>query len=214
MSAAAEEIIGLYRRHAQAWAQARGTRFPERHWFDRLAALLPRSAHVLDIGCGSGAPIALYLVKRGYTVTGVDGSPEMVGMFTANLPDQPALVADMRQLDLGRTYDGLLAWDSFFHLAHDDQRAMFPRFASHAGAGAPLMFTSGPAHGEAIGTLEGEKLYHASLAPAEYVHLLDIHGFDVVSHVPDDPTCGGRTVWLARRRERAVILPAQDCRRP
>ena len=78
---------------------------------------------------------------------------------------------------------------------------MLPVFAAHAAAGAALMFISGPAHGEAIGMLEGERLYHASLAPAEYRRLLDAHGFDVEDMVPEDPTCGGRTVWLARRRE-------------
>lgn len=61
-----------------------------------------------------------------------------------------------RALELNRRFDGILAWDSFFHLAMDDQRGMFPRFASHARAGAPLMFTSGPAEGETIGSFCGE----------------------------------------------------------
>lgn len=29
--------------------------------------------------------------------------------------------------------------------------------------------------------------------------LLAANGFSVVDHVPEDPTCGGHTVWLARR---------------
>ena len=121
-------------------------------------------------------------------------------MFVANLPEQVAIVSDMRDLHLGRDYDGLLAWDSFFHLTYDDQRAMFPLFAQHARAGAPLLFTSGPMHGEAIGSLEGDPLYHASLAPAEYMHVLDTNRFDLVCHVSEDPMCGGHTVWLAQRR--------------
>ena len=62
------------------------------------------------------------------------------------------------------------------------------------------MFTSGPAFGEAIGTFEGEPLYHGSLDPAEYRALLDAQGFEVVAHVAEDATCGGHTIWLARRR--------------
>jgi predicted TPR repeat methyltransferase len=154
---------------------------------------------VLDIGCGSGDPIARYLVEQGYRVTGVDSSPEMVDMFRANFPEQASTVSDMRSLQLGRHFDGLLAWDSFFHLDFDDQRAMFRVFGEHAGFGAPLMFTSGPTEGEAIGTLEGEPLYHASLAPSEYVALIKAAGFEVVAHAAEDPTCGGRTIWLARR---------------
>src|SRR5215470_19835917 len=94
------------------------------------------------------------------------------------------------------TREQVLAWDSFFHLRQDDQRAMFAIFRRHAAPKAALMFTSGPQHGEAIGTYQGEPLYHASLAPDEYRALLDERGFEVVAHVAEDPGCGGRTIWL------------------
>ncbi len=61
------------------------------------------------------------------------------------------------------------------------------------------MFTSGPAYGEAIGSFAGERLYHASLDPAEYRALLAENGFAVVAHAVEDPGCGGHTVWLAQR---------------
>lgn len=77
---------------------------------------------------------------------------------------------------------------------------MFPIFRDHAGPQAPLLFTSGPAFGEVLGTLEGEPLYHASLDPGEYRDLLDANGFEVVAHVAQDAACNGHTVWLARRR--------------
>ena len=76
---------------------------------------------------------------------------------------------------------------------------MFAVFRDHAASRAALMFTSGPALGEAIGEFEGEPLYHASLDPDEYRALLMAHGFAVVSHVADDPACNGHTVWLAQR---------------
>jgi hypothetical protein len=77
---------------------------------------------------------------------------------------------------------------------------MFPVFRAHAAPSAPLMFTSGPSHGEAIGQLCGEALYHASLAPDEYRALLAANEFDVVDQKSEDPDCGGRTIWLARAR--------------
>jgi len=200
VSSAAKEVISIYRRHAYAWTEARGKRLIERSWVDRFLKMLSRSAHVLDIGCGCGEPIARYLLEQGCSVTGVDSSPEMIGMFAAHFPEQVGIVADMRELQLNADYDGLLAWDSFFHLNHDDQRAMFPIFAQHVRPGAPLMFTSGPKHGEVVGALEGDPLYHASLAPSEYRHLLNTHGFDVMAHVAEDPASSGRTVWLAQRR--------------
>jgi len=133
-------------------------------------------------------------------VTGVDSAPEMIAICQDTLPQQSWGVADMRSLCLGRSFNGILAWDSFFHLCQDDQRRMFPIFRSHAAPRAALMFTSGPRHGEAIGVFEGEALYHASLDCAEYLALLDENGFVVVAHMAEDPACGRHTVWLAQRR--------------
>jgi hypothetical protein len=106
----------------------------------------------------------------------------------------------MRTLSLARRFDGILAWDSFFHLCPDDQRRMFPIFRHHAAARAALMFTSGPAHGEAIGSYKGEPLYHASLDAAEYRALLSANGFEVMAHMVEDPNCGHHTIWLAKLR--------------
>ncbi len=105
----------------------------------------------------------------------------------------------MRELALGEKFGGVLAWNSFFHLTPEDQRAMFAIFGAHGGEGAVLMFTSGPKAGEAIGRFEGEPLYHASLDPEEYRLLLAEAGFAVMEYVPEDPACGGHTIRLARR---------------
>lgn len=202
MGSDADAIVGLYERHAGAWVEARlrGPRLAERGWLEKFSATAGAGAVVLDLGCGAGAPIAAWLVGQGHPVVGVDSSARMIALFRERLPLQEALVADMRSLALGREFRGVLAWDSFFHLDFDAQRRMFPIFRAHAAPGAALMFTSGPAHGEALGVLEGETLYHASLAPAEYRTLLAAHGFELVEMVAEDASCGGRTVWLARSR--------------
>lgn len=77
---------------------------------------------------------------------------------------------------------------------------MFSVFRHHAAPGAALMFTSGPSHGEVIGLLEGEPLYHSSLDGTEYRQLLEDQGFAVVDHRSNDQSCFGRTVWLAQLR--------------
>lgn len=198
MQGDADRIVGLYERRAGEWDQARSRGLFEKSWLDRFIALVPRPRTVLDIGCGSGEPIARHLVDSGVEVTGVDAAPAMIGMCRARLPGE-WIIADMRRLSMGRRFGGLLAWDSLFHLTPDDQREMFPIFQAHAQPGAAVMFTSGPASGEAIGEFQGERLYHASLDAAEYSTLLDSHGFAVVAHVAEDPRCGGHAVWLARR---------------
>jgi 2-polyprenyl-3-methyl-5-hydroxy-6-metoxy-1,4-benzoquinol methylase len=190
-------VIDLYERHSRAYDRDRSRSLHERTWLDRFLVHVRPGGTVLDVGCGMGEPIARYLIDRGFRVVGVDASPSMIELCRTRFPDSDWLLADMRELEIGRRFEGILAWDSFFHLGMDDQRGMFRRFAAHAQPGAPLLFTSGPAEGEAIGACVEEPLYHASLGPAEYERLLATNGFAVRAYVPEDPDCGKHTVWLA-----------------
>jgi SAM-dependent methyltransferase len=193
-----ERIVSLYEDNAAQWDAQRGRELFERPWLDRFLALLRPGGRVLDIGCGMGEPIAGYLLSRGAAVTGLDASPSLIARCRERFPAQDWIVGDMRAMDLGGRFDGLLAWHSFFHLAPADQRPMFARFAAHAAPGAALMFTSGTTEGEAIGAWQGEPLYHGSLDTADYRALLAANGFEVLEHAVSDPTCGHATIWLAR----------------
>ena len=194
-----ERIASLYEENAAAWDRQRGRDLHERPWLDRFTALLPDGGSILDLGCGSGEPVARYLIERGFALTGLDASETLIGLCRERFPGQEWIVADMRSLDLGRPFDGILAWHSFFHLSADNQREMFVRLAAHAKPSSALMFTSGPEAGEAIGEWQGEPLFHASLDPAEYDALLRDNGFAVVERRLRDPECGEATVWLARK---------------
>ncbi|MGV1988580.1 class I SAM-dependent DNA methyltransferase [Agrobacterium sp. 22-221-1] len=199
MPDASRDVITIYNEHGADFDRQRGRSLAEKTWLDRFISLLPKGASILDIGCGSGEPIAGYFIASGYDVTGIDASLPLVELCRKRFPGNLWAVADMRKLALGRRFDGLIAWHSFFHLTVEDQRRMFGIFHQHANDGAALMFTAGPDHGEAIGTFQGRPLYHASLARDEYESLLAAHGFRLLDHVVNDPECGGATVYLARR---------------
>ncbi len=202
----ASGIIDLYERHAAAWAELRcRSAVIESGWLEKFHSALPEGGTVLDLGCGSGAPIAAWLIARGYGVTGLDASPSLIRISRIRFPaaEWPAaewIVSDMRTPDLSRSFDGVIAWHSLFHLSPDDQRRMFKVFARLTSPGGAVMFTSGHKAGETIGEFQGEPLYHASLTLAEYNDLLDENGFDVADFTRCDPDCGAATVWLARRR--------------
>lgn len=198
MHPSARTVMELYERHAVAWDAARPRSLVERSWLDRFRAAMAARGAVLDLGCGSGEPLAGHLIRYGHPVTGVDASPSLIGLAAGRFPDHRWIVHDMRGLALGARFGGIMAWDSFFHLTRDDQRAMFPVFRAHAAPGAALLFTSGPSDGEAIGTFQGEALYHASLDADRYRALLAENGFELLGHAVEDETCGGRTVWLAK----------------
>jgi SAM-dependent methyltransferase len=192
-------IPEFYERNAAFWANARAeTDFAERIYVDRLLRERPTNSQVLDLGCGSGAPIGAYLIEKGASVLGCDVSPAMIEMARARFPLSEWRVADMRSLDLGEKFGALIAWDSFFHLTRDEQRSVLPRFREHLRDGGVLLFTSGPEEGEQIGAMNGELLYHASLSPEEYRATLERLGFKEIEFVPKDERCGNHSVWFAR----------------
>src|SRR5258708_5305602 len=112
MANESENIINLYQQYAVEWDHERGRSLFEKPWLDRMLTLLPPKRSILDLGCGSGEPLARYFIDRGCDVTGVDSSSSLVGMCRDRFPGQDWLVADMRTLSLSRRFDGILAWDS------------------------------------------------------------------------------------------------------
>jgi SAM-dependent methyltransferase len=157
----------------------------------------PKREKMLDLGCGGGEPIARYFIEHGFSVTGVDTSPTMIGLCQRRFPAETWLLGDMCELKLEDRYDVIFAWDSFFHLDHASQRRMFPIFRDRSEPGGVLVFSTGPRKGVVYGNMEGHDFYHASFDPEEYRQLLAEHGFTVILNRIEDPRCGDRTVWAA-----------------
>ena len=173
MPSAADEIVGLYERHARAWAAERQrSSFLERAWVERFAALLPTRASILDVGCGTGEPIAGSLLDAGFEVTGIDSSPTLIEMCRTRRPGGDWLVADMRTLALGRTFQGIVAWGQ-----------LLPPGARPA---APN-----------VSDLRGARRAEGSATVHERYRQRRSHR--QLCGRTEDPHCGQHTVWLAQR---------------
>lgn len=195
-----ENVIDFYRKHAERFEEERNCELFEKSWLDKFLASVPEGGHVLDLGCGFGKPIAEYLIGQGYRVTGIDAVPAMIEKCREFFPDEEWVVGDMREIALEKKFDGILAWDSFFHLNHTDQANMFPTFMEHAKAGAPLLFTAGPdERGRSVNPLWGDPLFHATFSKEAYVAFLKKYGFECEDQRFNDEECGGRAVYLAKR---------------
>lgn len=194
-----DDILATYEIEAAGWARDRNRSLWERSALAAAVAGRAPGLRVLDLGCGAGQPIAEWFVARGDHVTGVDGAAAMIAELRMRVPGAEAIQADMRGLALDLSFDVILAFNSFFHLSPDDQRAMFPVFAAHAAPGARLLLTTGPAAGEAVGRVGASPVYHASLAPDAYRALFKAWGFIVEWFRPEDAALKGHSVWLARK---------------
>ena len=72
-----------------------------------LSERLEDGASVLDVGCGTGVPIARALAER-YRVTGVDVSREMVRLARRNVPEGEFVCSDVMSVDFERV--GSMRW--------------------------------------------------------------------------------------------------------
>ncbi len=194
-----EAVRGVYDRQAGAYDRSRSRALFEEGWLARFAARLPPGGRVLDLGCGGGEPIARWLMDAGFAITGVDVSPAMLEIARARWPAGDWRAADMRALDLGARFDGIVAWDSFFHLAPEAQRACIARMAAHLVPGGVLLLTVGPDAGEAQGSVGGEPVYHASLAPADHATCLDRNGLRLTGFLAEDEDTDRHSVLMARK---------------
>lgn len=194
----------VYDRQAGRYDCARSRALFEEGWLGIFAETLPQGGFVLDLGCGTGEPIAAWLIARGFRVTGADNAPAMLALARGRWPHGDWRQADMRSLDLGQTFDGIVAWDSFFHLTPAEQRTALPRLAAHLRPGASLLVTVGPEAGETAGHVGGEPVYHASLSLAEYATRLEAEGLRVTAFRAEDPACERHTVLMAQKRGEGV----------
>lgn len=178
---------------------ARTKTLMELEYLNLIVNTIPQAGSILDLGCGTGEPIAQFFIEKGFKVMGVDGSQKMIALCKKRFPNERWIVSDMRDINLQQQFDAILAWHSFFHLDHDSQRNMFKIFESHIKPGGVLAFTSGDEEGEVWSDNGGQQLYHASLSTEEYSSLLKDSSFKVLVHKVRDPECGEATVWVAQK---------------
>ena len=197
----ASRTQAVYERNAQRFDAERPKGLHERLWLDRFLDGLPQGGKILDLGCGAGMPIAAYFMGKGFAVTGLDASAAMIQLAKNVMPDGDWREGDMRGLDLNETFDGIIGWNSFFHLTRPEQRDVLPRLARHLETNGRLMLTVGPENGEAVGHVGDDRIYHSSLSPDEYASILLVNQLAIKDFVIEDPQCDFQTILLAQKTE-------------
>ncbi|MEP6704376.1 MAG: class I SAM-dependent methyltransferase, partial [Acidobacteriota bacterium] len=104
---------------AEQWhSNFRGQTYVDRTlgYVDKILEGLPSQAKVLDLGCGTGNPIAKHIVECGFRVVGVDQSKKLLQIAKTVVPEAELVHADMTELKLTEKFAASVAWDSIFHI--------------------------------------------------------------------------------------------------
>jgi SAM-dependent methyltransferase len=155
-------VASGYDEISDAYFERFGVSAVRKKWVDRLVQNLPASGgRVLDIGCGSGIPVARDLVALGHSVVGVDGSAVQIAKARKNVPAATFLQEDMCKVEFEtRSFDGVGAFYSITHVAPAEQGPLIARMASWLKVGGALVASFGTgASGEWTGTWLGTTMF-------------------------------------------------------
>lgn len=99
---------------------------PELGEGDVVAQVVPAGASILELGCGTGR-MTRQLVRRGYRVTAVDESPEML----ARVRDAETVCTEIEELDLGLRFDAVLLASNLVNALPEQRRAFLETCRRH-----------------------------------------------------------------------------------
>jgi SAM-dependent methyltransferase len=79
-----------------------------------LLPQLPKGAQILDLCCGTGH-LVQQLIRKGYQVTGLDGSEAMLDYARQNAPTAEFILSDARSFDLPPSFDAVFSTSASFN---------------------------------------------------------------------------------------------------
>jgi SAM-dependent methyltransferase len=169
-------------------------------YVDMVAEGLRPGARVLDVGCGTGRPVAEHLIGRGYRVVGVDQSAGMLEIARRVVPEAELIHGDMLEAEFGGGFSAAVAWDSIFHVERARHEALFRKLAAALEPGGRLLLSTG-ADGDEGFTSEmyGQSFFYSGHEPEVARGLLESVGFEIERWEVDDPSSRGHVAVVARR---------------
>lgn len=186
---------------AARWDEARHSFYGrEQFYLDTLLAGLPPGATVLDAGCGTGRPMAEYVIARGFRVVGYDQSEGMLALARERFPEQTWICAALEDCEFdsgeaagGARYAAAICWDALFHTERSQHQAILRRIRDRLLPGGRLMLTcGGSAHPAFTDTMFGETFFYDSHTPGQTLAMLAGLGFrPLVTEFMNEPN-GGR----------------------
>ncbi|MEO7412747.1 MAG: class I SAM-dependent methyltransferase [Opitutaceae bacterium] len=195
------DVPAAYDVIAEKFFGERSTALRENKYLDLLLNDLEVGARVLDFGCGTGRPIGEEVLRRGYELTGVDGSAGMLAIARRVMPDARLIRSRLEDVELTGTFAAAIAWDSLFHVDRRHHASIYGKFARWLAPGGRLLLSSGGTEDPGFTDhMHGETFFYSSWSPQKACELLEAAGFAIELCELDQPAGRGHVAVIARRK--------------
>ena len=123
-------ILDFYDSVAAEYESAYGHSAGLLKFVQRSLSMFKPASKILDVGCGTGAPVAMTLAREGHKITGIDITPSMIELSRAAVPDGDFEVADMLDYEPKEQMDVVINSLSLFSLSKQQLEAMSRKWAT------------------------------------------------------------------------------------
>jgi cyclopropane fatty-acyl-phospholipid synthase-like methyltransferase len=174
-------VRNTYDKIAGKYAVAR-RKFDSLPYLEKLRAALPEGADVLDLGCGSGVPVAKFLVDAGCRVRGVDLSEKQIELAKRNVPEGTFELRDISGIGVGEyAVDAVVSFYAIFHVPRETHADLFAKMRSFLRPKGMLLVTMAATDWEGIdANFLGEPMFESHYGPKKNAQMIRDAGFKIL----------------------------------
>jgi len=191
-----------YNKIINNWITARNNTFINKPIID-FADHVNSEGTILDIGCGTGIPIAKYLSDRNFSITGIDQSTKMIETAKSQrIKNTVFYVSDFFDFESDENFDGIIAWDSLFHFPKEQQEEIYGKVYHLLAPGGYFLFTHGKEEDEHIDNMFGEQFYYSCLSKDFVLDLMKEIGFEILFSIENFIEEKDQRDWIVLARKK------------
>jgi 2-polyprenyl-3-methyl-5-hydroxy-6-metoxy-1,4-benzoquinol methylase len=151
-------------------------------FFDSLSHFFPKVGTLLDLGCGGGEPVTGYFARKGFHVTGVDISEQMIEIAHKQLPQGNFIRSDMTECQFGEaSFDLIVSTFAIIHIPQAEQRELLSNvFKWLKPSGVAYLALGAKNEKSLVQDWKGVQMYWSHFGPEEYRPMLLSIGFELL----------------------------------